>query len=135
MILKLDKEPFLTENKYLSQFFFKEFLINTESNCIKESKDDDINNESNDECFNNSNDLRISFNDNKLNMMRNLGGTFGPNSPKAGIDTQDNTENIKEIDAEKKYKSFRNKVKKYIYIFKQHIVYKDHPINIVITNI
>ena len=132
MILKLDKEQFLTENKYLSQFFFKEFLINTEPNCIKESKDDDINNESNDECFNNSNDLRISFNDNKLNMMRNLGGTFGPNSPQAVIDTQDNTENIKEIDAEKKYKSFRNKVKKYIYIFKQHIVYKDHPINIVI---
>ena len=132
MILKLDKEQFLTENKYLSQFFFKEFLINTEPNCIKESKDDEINNESNDEFFNNSKDLRISFNDNKLNMMRNLGGTFGPNSPQTGVDTQDNTENIKEIDAEKKYKSFRNKVKKYIYIFKQHIVYKDHPINIVI---
>ena len=132
MLLKLDKEQFLTENKYLSQFFFKEFLINTEPNCIKESKDDDINNESNDEFFNNSKDLRISFNDNKLNMMRNLGGTFGPNSPQTGVDTQDNTENIKEIDAEKKYKSFRNKVKKYIYIFKQHIVYKDHPINIVI---
>ena len=132
MILKLDKEQFLTENKYLSQFFFKEFLINTEPNCIKESKDDDINNESNEEFFNNSKDLRISFNDNKLNMMRNLGGTFGPNSPQTGIDTQDNTENIKEIDADKKYKSYRNKVKKYIYIFKQHIVYRDHPINIVI---
>ena len=132
MIMKLDKEQFLTENKYLSQFFFKEFLINTESNCIKESKDDDINNESNEEFFNNSKDLRISFNDNKLNMMRNLGGTFGPNSPQTGIDTQDNTENIKEIDADKKYKSYRNKVKKYIYIFKQHIVYRDHPINIVI---
>jgi hypothetical protein len=65
-------------------------------------------------------------------MMRNLGGTFGPNSPQTGIDTQDNTENIKEIDADKKYKSYRNKVKKYIYIFKQHIVYRDHPINIVI---
>ena len=132
MILKLDKEQFLTENKYLSQFFFKEFLINTEPNCIKESKDEDINNESNDEFFNNSKDLKISINDNKLNMMRNLGGTFGPNSPQTGIDTQDYTENIKELDAEKKYKSFRNKVKKYIYIFKQHIVYKDHPINIVI---
>ena len=132
MIMKLDKEQFLTENKYLSQFFFKEFLINTEPNCIKESKDDDINNESNEEFFNNSKDLRISFNDNKLNMMRNLGGTFGPNSPQTGIDTQDNTENIKEIDADKKYKSYRNKVKKYIYIFKQHIVYRDHPINIVI---
>lgn len=133
MILKLDKEQFLTENKYLSQFFFKEFLINTEPNCIKESKDDDINNESNDEFFNNSNDARISFNDNKLNMMRSLGGTFGPNSPQTGTDTQDNSEqNIKEREAEKKYKSFRNMVKKYIYIFKQHIVYKDHPINLVI---
>ena len=132
MILKLDKEQFLTENKYLSQFFFKEFLIKTEPNCIKESKDDEINNESNDEFFNNSKDLRISFNDNKLNMMRNLGGTFGPNSPQTGIDTNEYTENIKEIDADKKYKTFRNIVKKYIYIFKQHIVYKDHPINIVI---
>jgi hypothetical protein len=37
-----------------------------------------------------------------------------------------------ENDIEKKYKFFRKRVKKYIYIFKQHIVYKDHPINKVI---
>ena len=36
------------------------------------------------------------------------------------------------VDSDAKYKSYRNKVKKYIEIFKQHITYKDHPINKVI---
>ena len=134
MLQKLDEEQFLEENKYLSQFFFKEFYINTEPDCIKESKDDDSNNDS-DDFINNSNDLKISLGNSNLNMMRNLGGTFGPNSPQAQsemIENDGDASSSHENEPEKKYKSFRKQVKKYIYIFKTHIVYKDHPINRVI---
>ena len=134
MLQKLDEEQFLEENKYLSQFFFKEFYINTEPDCIKESKDDDSNNDS-DDFINNSNDLKISLGNSNLNMMRNLGGTFGPNSPQAQsemIEKDGDASSSHENEPEKKYKSFRKQVKKYIYIFKTHIVYKDHPINRVI---
>ena len=135
MIHLLDEERFLTENKYLSHFFFKEFYLNTEPNCLKDSKDDD-NNDSNDEVINTSNndiDLKVSMNNSNLNMMRNLGGTFMANEVvEVEVDNNDNNSNNNEMQAELKYKSFRNKVKKYIYIFKQHIVYKDHPINKVI---
>jgi len=138
MIHLLDEERFLTENKYLSHFFFKEFYLNTEPNCLKDSKDDDNNDntDNNDEVINtsnNDNDLKVSMNNSNLNMMRNLGGTFMANDVvEVEVDNNDNNSNNNEMEAELKYKSLRNKVKKYIYIFKQHIVYKDHPINTVI---
>ena len=126
MLRKLDEEPFLNENKYLSHFFYKEFLLNTEPNCIKNSKDDDnSNNDINEEMGNND----IISMDNS-NMIRNLGGSFTGN---ANIDIDSNSSNHEsDNDIEKKYKYLRKKVKKYIYIFKQHIVHKDHPINKVI---
>ena len=140
MIKELDAEPFLTENKYLSHFFFKEFYLNNEPKCLKDQTDnenDTNNNELYDEYTgNNDVDLRISMNNSNLNMMRNLGGTFMANS-RVEVDLGDdndneNDNNNRENEVEKKYKEFRNKVKKYIYIFKEHIVYKDHPINKVI---
>ena len=123
MLKKLDEEPFLSENKYLSHFFYKEFDLNTEPNCIKNSKDDDnSNNDINDDMDNNN----VVSMDNS-NMMRNLGGTFMAN---ANIEIDSNSSNHEsENEIEKKYKYLRKKVKKYIYIFKQHIVHKDHPIN------
>ena len=126
MLKKLDEEPFLSENKYLSHFFYKEFDLNTEPNCIKNSKDDDnSNNDINDDMDNNN----VVSMDNS-NMMRNLGGTFMAN---ANIEIDSNSSNHEsENEIEKKYKYLRKKVKKYIYIFKQHIVHKDHPINKVI---
>ena len=127
MLTKLDEEPFLSENKYLSHFFFKEFYLNTEPKCIKLTKDDDDVENSNDD-YNNDKELKVSMNNS--NMMRNLGGTFMAN---ANIEVDNNSSNCeKENEIELKYKMFRNKVKKYIYIFRQHIVYKDHPINRVI---
>ena len=133
MLTKLDDEPFLTENKYLSHFFFKEFYLNTEPKCIKLTKDDDDVENSNDES-NNDKELKVSMNNS--NMMRNLGGTFMAN---ANIELDNNSSNCekendneKENEIELRYKMYRNKVKKYIYIFRQHIVYKDHPINKVI---
>ncbi len=134
MIQELDEEPFLTENKYLSHFFFKEFYFNNQPKCIKDSKEDDAeaNSDISDEMLygNNEIDLRTSMNTSNLNMMRNLGGTFMVNCGSEG--EVDSNSSSQENDVEKKYKSFRNKVKKYIYIFKEHIVYKDHPINKVI---
>ena len=40
MLELLDEEQFLTENKYLSQFFFKDFYLSSEPNCIKDPKSD-----------------------------------------------------------------------------------------------
>ena len=134
MIHKLDEEPFLTENKYLSHFFFKEFLLNMEPNCLKDPKDNDNGSNDNDSVDmgnNNDYELKVSMdNNNNLNMMRNLGGTFLANANVEVDNTSSNQES--ENEPEKKYKLYRNKVKKYIYIFKQHIVYKDHPINKVV---
>ena len=129
MLTKLDKEPFLTENKYLSHFFFKEFFLNTEPKCISQSKEEELDDNNNDE-FGNSNDMDLKISMNNSNMMRNLGGTFLANG-NVEIDTNSSNQE-KENETELKYKSFRNKVKKYIYIFRQHIIYKDHPINKVI---
>ncbi len=133
MILKLDEEPFLTENKYLSHFFYKEFFLNTEPSCLNESKEENINN--NDSLdMGNEKDLRTSMDN--TNLMRNLGGTFYANANNEFDINSNNSkqdgEKESENETEKKYKLFRKKVKKYIFIFRQHIVYKDHPINKVI---
>ena len=128
MLRNLDEEPFLNENKYLSHFFFKEFLLNTEPNCIKNSKDEDnSNNDINDEIGNNE----IISMDNS-NMIKNLGGSFMGNANNIEVDSNSSNNQENDNDAEKKYKYLRKKVKKYINIFKQHIIYKDHPINKVI---
>ena len=131
MLIKLDDEPFLTENKYLSHFFYKEFLLNTEPNCIKDKKDEDLNNnDSDDDLGNNEIDLKTSMNNS--NMMKNLGGTFMANANIEIDNSSVSSNHENDNDIEKRYKFFRKRVKKYIYIFKQHIVYKDHPINKVI---
>ena len=131
MLNLLDEEPFLSENKYLSQFFFKDFDMSSEPSCMKKSKNDiSFNNDIYEEP---SLELRTSMSNSNLGMMRALGGSIGPNAI-----TDDDTNNDINIsindatDTDSKYKTFRNKVKKYIDIFKEHIVYKDHPINKVI---
>ena len=130
MLELLDEEQFLTENKYLSQFFFKDFYLSSEPNCIKDPKSDtSVNNDIYEEA---SLELRTSMNNSNLGMMRALGGSIGPN---AIIEETENDVNLNindETDTDSKYKNYRNKVKKYIEIFRQHIVYKDHPINKVI---
>ena len=54
-----------------------------------------------------------------LNVTQNLGGSFGDSF------------NQFDDDAGMKYKESRTKVKRYIMNFKEHILNKDHPINIV----
>ena len=127
MIILLDDEQFLSENKYLSQFFFRDFFMSSEPNCIKDTKNNtSVNNDIYEEA---SYEMRTSINNS--NMMRALGGSIGPN---AAIDDEtDNDINLSiNADSDSKYKSYRSKVKKYIEIFREHIINKDHPINRVI---
>lgn len=104
IIEELDKEDFLSENKYLSEFFMEEFEMENKPKCLQiEIK----------------NERKINFNYSTLNVTQNLGGSFDNSFSKN-----------KEFDlATLKYKEFRDKVKSYIIIFKQHILNEDHPIN------
>ena len=106
MLDKLDEEYFLAENKYLSQFFFEEYGILSIPDCI---------------CKKKKRDRKINVNTSMLNVTQNLGGSFGESF---NVDSEQDSAGFK-------YKEFRNKVKRYIMNFKEHILNKDHPINIV----
>ena len=107
MIEELDKEIFLSENKYLSEFFYEEFEFENEPKCLYKN------------LITNKNSKKINFNLSYLNVTQNLGGSFNTNS------------NLyeDEDEANLKYKHFRNKVKGYINKFKKQILNADHPIN------
>ena len=105
MLEKLDQEYFLSENKYLSQFFFEEYGILSIPDCINKKRKRE----------------KINVNTSMLNVTQNLGGSFGESFNQ--FESED--------DAGFKYKEVRNKVKRYIMNFKEHILNKDHPINIV----
>ena len=131
MLILLDDEQFLSENKYLSQFFFKDFEMSAEPSCIKETNIDTS--DSNDIYEEPSYELRTSINNSNLGMMRALGGSICPNAIMEEDTNNDISINVNDAtDTDSKYKSFRRRVKKYIEIFRQHIGYKDHPINKVI---
>lgn len=66
-------------------------------------------------------DRKINVNTSMLNVTQNLGGSFGESF---NVDSEQDSAGFK-------YKEFRNKVKRYIMNFKEHILNKDHPINIV----
>jgi hypothetical protein len=107
MILELDNENFLSENRYLSEFFYEEFELENIPKCfIKDKIDTNVN-------------QKINLEHSYLNVTQNLGGSFMTSSPSV----QDQS------GANLKYKYFRNKVNGYINKFKQHILNKDHPIN------
>ena len=106
MLDKLDEEYFLAENKYLSQFFFEEYGILSIPDCI---------------CKKKKRERKINVNTSMLNVTQNLGGSFGESF---NVDSEQDSAGFK-------YKEFRNKVKRYIMNFKEHILNKDHPINIV----
>ena len=106
MLDKLDEEYFLSENKYLSQFFFEEYGIISIPDCINKKR---------------KRERKINTNTSMLNVTQNLGGSFGESFNQ--FESED--------DAVFKYKEFRNKVKRYIMTFKEHILNKDHPINMV----
>ena len=107
VIEELDKEIFLSENKYLSEFFYEEFEFENAPESLWGNS------------LNAKNSKKINFDSSYLNVTQNLGGSFNTNS------------NLyeDEDEANLKYKHFRNKVKGYINKFKKQILNKDHPIN------
>ena len=109
---KLDEEKFLSENKYLSQFFLEEFEIENEPKCLNIQMNQIK-----------SGRKKINLNKSTLNVTQNLGGSFSNSFIKG--DENDDLATLK-------YKEFRNKVKRYILKFKEHILNKDHPINRVV---
>ena len=109
---KLDEEKFFSENKYLSQFFLEEFEIENEPKCIHIQMNQIK-----------SGRKKINLNSSTLNVTQNLGGSFSNSFIKG--DENDDLATLK-------YKEFRNKVKRYILKFKEHILNKDHPINRVV---
>ena len=108
MILELDQENFLSENRYLSEFFYEEFELENIPRCFIKDKMEAKANQ------------KINLEHSYLNVTQNLGGSFMTSSPNNYQD---------QSGANLKYKHFRNKVKGYINKFKQHILNKDHPIN------
>ena len=126
------KETFFYENKYLSDFFYREFNIKTfpkalnnnpnniffEESYIDNKSDKKSNNkkikELNNSSLNNSNSY------NELDVTNNLGGSY----------MEIKVDNFPPNDPTPKYIMDRNLVKTYIKIFKRHIYNdKKHPIN------
>ena len=62
LLVKLDQEYFLMENKYLSQFFFEEYGILSTPDCIYKRR---------------KRERKINVNTSILNVTQNLGGSFG----------------------------------------------------------
>ena len=110
MIEKLDSENFISEAKYLSEFFLEEFEIENEPKCIHLEKI--------------KNKIKLNLNSSILNVTQNLGGSFNNNNSFLNNEEVD--------DATIKYNEYRGKVKQYILKFKQHILNEDHPINKVV---
>ena len=107
MITELDKENFLSENKYLSEFFYEEFEFENAPKFLYKKK------------LKVKQDQKINLDNSYLSVTQNLGGSF----------SNVNNNYLDPDFANLKYKHFRDKVKGYINKFKQHIFDRDHPIN------
>ena len=105
---KINLEIFLSENKWLSLFFWQEFEMRTKPKCLKKIKTSDKD--------------QSQDSDNTDNIITDrLNGSF----------VSINTESMSINDPTHEYKEYRNKVKAYINIFKEHVFDPDHPINVV----
>ena len=129
----LNKETFFYQNKYLSDFFYREYnlktfpkVLNNDPNKIfyEDLNKDEKNNNNNNNELNNSNVNRSTNSYNELDVTNNLGGSY--------LDVK--LDSLSPNDPTIKYVMDRNLVKAYIKIFKTHI-YKDknHPINKVVV--
>jgi len=107
MISELDKENFLSENKYLSEFFYEEFQFENAPKFLFKKK------------IKLGRSQKIKLDNSYLSVTQNLGGSF----------SNANNNFLDKDFANLKYKHFRDKVKGYIDKFKQHIFDREHPIN------
>lgn len=110
LLQKIDADFFLSEKKYQSQFFFEEYDIQTEPAALATVQ---VAQEAT---------RRRTYDASVLSLTKNLGGSF--------LSTDSQLDDFKD-ESDMKYKLFRKKIKKYTYIFKQHVQNGDHPINIV----
>ena len=133
IINEIEHEIFLSENKYVSNAFFKEFELMTKPEILKAFDKNSINEkDSNDENVvkqlkNITYNENIQTNNSKIiltNITTNLGGSFNSNN------MSESTISDKTI---YEYNLIRKRIKEIIKIFKTHLENKDHPINIIIS--
>ena len=133
IINEIEHEIFLSENKYVSNAFFKEFELMTKPKILKDFDKKSINEkDSNDENVvkqlkNLTYNENIQTNNSKIiltNITTNLGGSF-------------NSNNMSEFTISDKtlyeYNLIRKRIKEIIKIFNTHLENKDHPITIIIS--
>ena len=132
----IQKESFLSENKYVSSAFFKEFELLTEPENLEKidrnlkfnenkeiDKDEILINNLNK--ITNNNQKESNFNTSKINLSNitvNLGGSFNLNN-----ETTINDETTFQ------YKIIRNRIKAIMKVWKTHLKNNDHPIKILIS--
>ena len=122
----LSKEPFVSENKYFSDFFYNEYNFKTCPLIINELYNDlndniiDVNNQP---LIDLNNSLYNNIGYNELDVTDNLGGSY----------LETNIEYTDPNDPTFQYNMRRKILKKYVKIFKKHIYNNlQHPINRVI---
>ena len=123
----LDKEVFISENRFQSNLFFKDFLMKTQPKILKdeggdENEEKDILGE-NIETTNKGGNNPLVNNFTELSVTSNLGGSF----------LSMNTSELVPDDPAIEYKHSRVKCKEVVKIFADHLNnHPDHPINVVI---
>ena len=136
IINEIEDEIFLSENKYTSFAFFKEFELMTKPQIFKDFDKKIINeNDTNDE--NVVKQLIFPYDENIeennylntskqiiTNITKYLGGSFNANNITQSISSDITTH---------EYKLIRKRIKEIIKIFKRHLENKDHPITIIIS--
>ena len=98
----INNEVFLSENRWLSEFFWKEFELRLKPKCLG-----------------NQSKLR---NDKEKDYSERLNESY----------CSFNTDSLSINDPTHEYKEYRQKIKSYIIIFKDHIFNTNHPINIIV---
>ena len=125
MIDALDKENFLNENKFQSNLFYKNFLIQTCPKIIKPNEEEegvDIYDSANNENQNTGATIKNNFTE--LSVTENLGGSF----------LSMNTSDLMPDDPAIEYKQSRANCKEYVKVLAEHLNnYPDHPINVVLS--
>ena len=125
MLDALDKENFLNENKFQSNLFYKNFLIQTCPKIIKPNEEEegvDIYDSANNENQNTGAIIKNNFTE--LSVTENLGGSF----------LSMNTSDLMPDDPAIEYKQSRANCKEYVKVLAEHLNnYPDHPINVVLS--
>ena len=121
----LSREVYAYENNFCSNFFYNEYSFNTCPEVISNSKKEINNNNMERQPLLDINDIKEGNNGyNELDITDNLGGSY----------LEVKMDNLDPNDPTVQYHMNRKKLKRYIYIFKDHIYNnKNHPINRIVS--